>query len=395
MAWYRTSFDLSASDASAGVTLQITTIDDDDIAWVNGAEVGKTAGYNGARSYALATSVLRAGRNVLAVRVTDGGGGGGINGAVTLRRADGSFMSLAGNWKFAVEQLSFAEDGQEINKVPSALYNWMVHPIVRFPVKGFIWYQGESNANNVAQAYRAQFTTLITSWRRAWAPSRDTLPFVWVQLPNYGMPSVTPPATSAWATQRESMDAALALQKTGRAIAIDVGETGDSHPRNKRDPGQRLARVAQRVARGAWRTVALCMTRDQRCAALARTAIRWSCNSPLRATCSSTGRVQTVLSASRLPARIASLCGRMRACVARSCSSGVRACLLPSPSATPGPIARRLSPCSTLPVSPPPPSAPIAGSRVPVARVARAVCPSTRFPGVDRHFSILEPSKCP
>ena len=235
------------------MTLQITTIDDDDIAWVNGAEVGKTAGYNGARSYALATSVLRAGRNVLAVRVTDGGGGGGINGAVTLRRADGSFMSLAGNWKFAVEQLSFAEDGQEINKVPSALYNWMVHPIVRFPVKGFIWYQGESNANNVAQAYRAQFTTLITSWRRAWAPSRDTLPFVWVQLPNYGMPSVTPPATSAWATQRESMDAALALQKTGRAIAIDVGETGDSHPRNKRDPGQRLARVAQRVARGAWR----------------------------------------------------------------------------------------------------------------------------------------------
>jgi sialate O-acetylesterase len=252
VAWYRTTFNLSAADAAAGVTLQIAAIDDDDIAWVNGTEVGRTTGYNVARGYRLAAALLHAGSNTLALRVTDGGGGGGINGAVSLRRADGSSTSLAGNWKFAVEQLSFAEDGQVINKVPSVLYNRMVHPIVRFPVKGFIWYQGESNANNLAQAqaYRAQFATLINSWRRAWTPSRDTLPFLWVQLPNYGPPSVSPPASSAWASQRESMDAALSLPKTGRAIAIDVGEPADIHPRNKRDPGQRLALVAQRVAYG-------------------------------------------------------------------------------------------------------------------------------------------------
>jgi sialate O-acetylesterase len=252
VAWYRTSFELSATEAAAGVTLQIAAIDDDDIAWVNGTEIGRTTGYNVVRSYRIPPSALHAGRNVLALRVTDGGGGGGINGAVSLRKADGTATSLAGNWKFAVEQLSFAEDGQVINKVPSVLFNKMVHPILRFRVKGFIWYQGESNANNVAQAqaYKTQFATLITSWRGAWAPSRDTLPFLWVQLPNYGTPAVTPPASSAWATQRESMDAALALPKTGRAIAIDVGEAGDIHPRNKRDPGERLALVAQRVAYG-------------------------------------------------------------------------------------------------------------------------------------------------
>ncbi len=252
VAWYRTSFELSAADAAAGVTLQISAIDDDDVAWVNDTEIGRTVGYNVERSYRIAPAALRSGRNVLAIRVSDGGGGGGINGNIALRLANGSSTSLAGSWKFSVEQLSFAEDGQVINKVPSVLYNRMVHPILRFPVKGFIWYQGESNANNVAQAaaYRDQFGLLINSWRQQWSPSADTLPFLWVQLPNYGKPWSTPQPSSGWATQRESMEAALTLPKTGRAIAIDVGEAGDIHPRNKRDVGQRLALVAERVAYG-------------------------------------------------------------------------------------------------------------------------------------------------
>lgn len=251
--WYRTRFDLDAAAARAGVTLTFGAIDDDDMTWVNGIEVGRTVGYNVARRYRVPPSLLRAGRNSLAVRVSDHGGGGGINGPVALSIDGGASRSLAGRWKFRVGQVSFAADGQRINKLPTVAYNSMIAPLLPFPIKGVIWYQGESNANNVQQAsaYRAQFERLITSWRTDWA-SGSAFPFLWVQLPNFGKPDTVPPipAAAAWATQRESMEGALALPRTGRAVTIDVGGADDLHPRNKQDVGDRLARVALAVAYG-------------------------------------------------------------------------------------------------------------------------------------------------
>lgn len=252
IAWYRTRFSLTAAEAAAGVTLAIEALDDDDISWVNGREIGRTNGYNVARRYAMPPSALHAGENVLAVRVSDGAGGGGINGRTELILADGTRRSLAGDWRFKVGRVSFQPDGQVINKVPSVLYNQMMHPIVSFPIAGVLWYQGESNANNneQARAYRAQFHTLITSWRAERGARGASLPFLWVQLPNFGAPDASPPALAGWALQREAMEAALALPRTGRAIAIDLGESNDIHPRNKRDVGERLALVARRVAYG-------------------------------------------------------------------------------------------------------------------------------------------------
>ncbi len=252
VAWYRTSFDVDANQLRSGITLSIAAIDDDDITWVNGVEVGRTNGYNLARRYSIPARALRAGRNVIAVRVVDGGGGGGINGAVSLVFADGTERSLAGQWKFKVAEVSIRPDGQRINKLPSVLYNKMLHPLLAFPIKGVLWYQGGSNANNMQQAaaYRGQFESLIGSWRHDWRSSGTDFPFLWVQLPNFGPPDSVPRASAAWATQRESMAAALALPNTGQAIAIDVGDANDIHPRNKQDVGARLARVARRVAYG-------------------------------------------------------------------------------------------------------------------------------------------------
>lgn len=248
--WYRTSFSLTAAEAAAGVTLQLDAIDDDDIAWVNGEEVGRTSGYNVNRRYVVPSRVLVPGVNQLTVRVADGGGGGGINGAVQLRLASGATRSLAGDWAFRVARVSFAMDGQVINKIPTVLYNRMMHPIVRFPVAGVLWYQGESNTNNdeQARAYRGQFAALIDSWR---ADRRaPTLPFLWVQLPNFNAPDRTPPLTAGWALHRESMEDALRRPRTGQAVIIDLGDSVDIHPRNKVDVGERLARVARRVAYG-------------------------------------------------------------------------------------------------------------------------------------------------
>ena len=251
IAWYRLAFTLSADEAKQSVRLSLGPIDDDDITWLNGVEVGRTSGYATPRLYFIPPSALRSGRNVLVVRVADGGGGGGIYGNPDVVHLDigGVRRPLTGTWKFKVGEASLRMDGQRINKVPMVLYNQMVHPLQRFPVKGVLWYQGESNANNMAQAvaYRDLFAKLITSWRREWVGSTD-FPFLWVQLTSFHPADSVPPEQSTWATQRESMAAALALPNTGQAITIDVGDADDIHPRNKQDVGARLARVARKVA---------------------------------------------------------------------------------------------------------------------------------------------------
>ncbi|HEY4955526.1 MAG TPA: sialate O-acetylesterase [Gemmatimonadaceae bacterium] len=154
--------------------------------------------------------------------------------------------------------MAFRPDGQHINKIPTYLYNRMLHPLLPFPIRGVIWYQGESNANNDAQAmaYRAQFVTLIRSWRREWesgpaaTEGRQELPFLWVQLPNYGPIDSLPPLHAGWATLRESQAAALSLPATAQVVTIDVGEANSLHPRNTQEVGRRLALAARSVAYG-------------------------------------------------------------------------------------------------------------------------------------------------
>ena len=188
--WLRKSFTLTAAQASAGARLSLGAIDDDDITYVNGNEVGRTEGYFRIRNYSLPASALREGTNVLVIRVNDGSGDGGMtsdSAAVFIESAN-TRISLAGDWKFRIGMASFSDDGQHINKIPAILYNRMMHPIAALPFKGVIWYQGESNSNNdeQAKAYRASFATLIQSWRKELNGGRANFPFFWVQLPNYG-----------------------------------------------------------------------------------------------------------------------------------------------------------------------------------------------------------------
>ncbi|HEX6048110.1 MAG TPA: sialate O-acetylesterase, partial [Gemmatimonadaceae bacterium] len=250
IAWYRLSFTLSPEEPTRSARLSLGPIDDNDITWVNGIEVGRTTGYATPRIYTIPASALREGRNVLTVRVSDGTGGGGIYGKPEQLYLElGDRRPLAGTWKFKVGEVAVRADGRRVNKIPTVLYNRMVHPLQRFPIKGVLWYQGESNANNVEQAaaYRSLFEKLITSWRREWVGGKD-FPFIWVQLPNFNPADSVPPTRSAWATQRASMTAALALPNTGHAITIDIGDANDIHPRNKQDVGARLALVARKVA---------------------------------------------------------------------------------------------------------------------------------------------------
>lgn len=256
IAWYRTTFTLAPAEAGQDAELSLGMIDDEDITWVNGIEVGRTSGYNSPRHYRVPASALHAGPNVIAVRVSDGGGGGGIYGATDSLRLviGGATHPLAGTWKFRIGELGLQMDGQRINKIPAITYNKMVYPLLPIAIKGVIWYQGESNANNdeQARAYKAQFHNLITSWRAEWNRGAEPrFPFLWVQLPNFGTPDSEPSSSGGgWAILRESMAASLALPNTGQAITIDVGGAYELHPTNKLAVGQRLALVARRVAYG-------------------------------------------------------------------------------------------------------------------------------------------------
>lgn len=123
---------------------------------------------------------------------------------------------------------------------PSCLFNGMIHPILSYAINGVIWYQGETNVPRAWQ-YRSAFQMLIHDWRAQW--KQPDLPFYFCQLPNF-KPKAAAPEESADAELRESQSLALKLPHTGQAVLIDIGEAADIHPRNKKDVGDRLARIA-------------------------------------------------------------------------------------------------------------------------------------------------------
>ncbi|WP_447940756.1 sialate O-acetylesterase [Pseudoxanthomonas mexicana] len=251
VAWYRTTFTLSEEEAAAGVTLGVGRIDDSDITWVNGVQVGETRmQYNQPRRYRVPASALRTGVNQVAVRVSDFGGGGGIHGEpaeVFVQPSGGDSRALA-DWSFRPSRVTVALVDDK-NQHPTLLYNRMIHPLQPYAIRGVIWYQGESNANTVAEAlkYRTQFPALIQQWRRQWqAPD---LPFLWVQLANFSS-GVDQGDQSPWAVLRESQSATLSLPATAQVVTIDIGNPADIHPLNKQDVGKRLALAARHVAYG-------------------------------------------------------------------------------------------------------------------------------------------------
>ncbi|HYG74338.1 MAG TPA: sialate O-acetylesterase [Planctomycetota bacterium] len=122
----------------------------------------------------------------------------------------------------------------------SGLYNGSVYPLTRYALRGVIFYQGETNEVRGMQ-YRRLFPALIQGWRKAW---NKELPFFYVQLANV-LPPDPEPSESEWAELRESQLLSLNMPHTGMAVAIDIGEANDVHPKNKQDVGKRLSLWAE------------------------------------------------------------------------------------------------------------------------------------------------------
>ncbi|MGY8695539.1 MAG: sialate O-acetylesterase [Verrucomicrobiia bacterium] len=120
---------------------------------------------------------------------------------------------------------------QADKKIPTRLYNGMIHPLRNFKIKGVIWYQGEGNSGRPDQ-YRKLFSTMISEWRREFGYD---FPFYFAQIAPYGKYN----DNSAYL--REAQLHTLSLARTGMAVTMDIGNLTDIHPKNKQEVGRRLA----------------------------------------------------------------------------------------------------------------------------------------------------------
>lgn len=216
--------------------------DDDDIAWFNGKQIGNSYGWIEMRKYKIPKELIKPGNNEIVIRIFDTGGGGGLYSDIfNISNNSGNSLSLKGNWKYKIgytlkEQRRRPEPPNGPNR-PTVLFNGMIYPFINYAIKGVIWYQGESNVGQ-SEIYQRLFPSLINCWRSYF--KKEDMPFYFVQLANF-LKADTVPVNSDWALLREAQAHTLKLNNTGMAVAIDIGEADDIHPKNKQEVGRRLA----------------------------------------------------------------------------------------------------------------------------------------------------------
>lgn len=255
--WFRRRLNLPPHWRGRALKVELGSIDKHDETYANGQRIGGMSWENREawctpRRYTVPGNLV-GDRLTLAVRVRSHLYHGGMIGPaklMTVSLADQleESIGLAGPWRYQVEQNwgavepppLLAQSGPGSANAPYTLFNSRVAPLVPYAIRGFCWYQGESNAHNPS-SYRRYLPLLIHDWRRTFA--QGDLPFLLVQLANY-MPASTAPEESAWAELREAQRQALALPNTGLVVSIDVGEAEDIHPKDKKTVGLRLARWA-------------------------------------------------------------------------------------------------------------------------------------------------------
>ena len=259
--WFRTTIKIDNTDREYQLIFK-DGIDDADQTFFNGQLVGNTVGWNLTRNYTIPKELLKKGENVIAIRVTDTGGGGGWRGPIELKSSSNSQTIASNSFKFkhhaflannqflvhnySTQQLIANSSllNQKINQGKSlnnpndygALFAEMLMPIMPYTIQGAIWYQGESNVGNY-QEYNELFSGMIEDWRANWGYD---FPFYYVQIAPYQY-SPSDRSQGLRDAQRKTLQT---TPKTGMAIIMDIGEKDDIHPTNKQDVGKRLALLA-------------------------------------------------------------------------------------------------------------------------------------------------------
>jgi sialate O-acetylesterase len=197
------------------------------------------------------TELIRIGENILTIRVAQPWGESQIIGdkdQFFISNPEGSFyMSISNKWRANDQLEPIVQAVKSYQNSPSFLFNGMVAPVVPYGLKGFIWYQGESDTGRPF-LYEQMFQQLILEWRKLW--KQGDLPFLFVQVSNIHLSHEFEKDNASWSLLREAQEKALSLPHTGMVVSIDIGDPYDIHPKNKQDFGHRLALQAFNVAYG-------------------------------------------------------------------------------------------------------------------------------------------------
>jgi sialate O-acetylesterase len=245
--WFRRTVELTSDEIGQDLPLGIGACDDFDVTYFNGEVVGAMGmetpdSWVKPREYTIPKRLLKAGKNLIAVRVFDHAGSGGMVGPADtmLLTTPKREIPLAGPWKYRVELALELMASPSLQNYPELLYNAMMAPLFPLALAGAIWYQGESNADRAWQ-YRELLSAVIDHWRQKFG--RD-FPFYQVQLSNY-TPRRETAGDSAWAELRDSQRwIAENHPHGGMVVAFDGGHATDIHPKNKVVLGYRLAQLA-------------------------------------------------------------------------------------------------------------------------------------------------------
>lgn len=248
--WFRKEIILPKGVDQKTAFLNLGRIKDADVTYINGIKVGNVTYEYPPRWYDVPKGVLKEGKNIITVRVINGSGKGQfISDKPYYLEIDGQKTDLKSEWKYKIgAKMEKMAPGQTfIRWKPLGLYNAMINPLINYNIKGFIWYQGESNTGKPKE-YGDLLSTMISLWRSKW--NKNDLPFLIVQLANF-MEKKDEPLDSGWAELREQQrQVSLNVPYAGLAVAIDLGEWNDIHPLNKKTVGDRLALQALKIAEG-------------------------------------------------------------------------------------------------------------------------------------------------
>lgn len=245
--WFKTEVNVPEHLAGKAADLSLGMMHTEDETYVNGEKTGSiNSGYT-ERNYTVRAGLLKAGKNTITIRLVSPSTGISFNPKNSYQlKFSGANLELDRPWRFksGMDKPLLPRGNGLSQHSPTAYYYAMIKPLANYRIKGFVWYQGESNTPK-PEEYRGLLSALIRSWRKDW--QKADLPFLYVQLANYCSTPVEP-SISNWALLREAQTQVLSLPNTAMVVTHDIGEKDDIHPRNKSDVGKRLALAAARLA---------------------------------------------------------------------------------------------------------------------------------------------------
>jgi sialate O-acetylesterase len=246
--WFRKEIEVPKTMVGKPAKLFMGRIIDQDFVYVNGEMIGTTGYQYPPRRYEVKPTILKEGKNTIAIRVINNSGSGGfVTDKPYFLAVGNDTIDLKGEWKYKLgAEMKPLQGPTFIRWKPAGLYNAMIAPLFNLKIKGVLWYQGESNTSNPKE-YAKTFPAMINNWRTKWG--QGNFPFLFVQLTNF-MEDFPEPRESNWAALRQSQLETLSVPNTGMAVAIDIGEWNDIHPLNKEAVGHRLALLARKMTYG-------------------------------------------------------------------------------------------------------------------------------------------------